>query len=222
MPRFSLSACAWIALACLAPFSLPAANPEPTPLPRLHTYATWLNGWRQVPGATAPRLFAIEASGYEFVLDPANLSRAGFAPIDGQAPTYLAALERDPRRLQDLPPADLRIEVEVAGKTYRARDTRAGTAEGAKALSHAWLWESGRYVQHYEFKDLRFLAEDGQELAAQSSLRVVAWPDSLGFTAALSPTAPCPVASATDSPCSTRPTRSPARRIPLRSPSPSG
>ncbi|WP_298288800.1 LamG domain-containing protein, partial [Novosphingobium sp.] len=148
---------------------------------------SWPNGWRQLPGATAPRIFAIEASRYDFSLDLADFSKAGFYPVEENDVGYLSALSRDPRRMLNLPAAAFRIEVDVNGKTYRAKAAKAGQATGGRPLSEAWMWESGRYVQHYEFKGLDLETDAGEKLVATSSLSVVAWPDSLTFTARLEP-----------------------------------
>ena len=43
------------------------------------------------------------------------------------------------------------------------------------------LWESGRYVQHYEFIELDFRSSTGKQLPCDAALSLVAWPGSLTF-----------------------------------------
>jgi hypothetical protein len=49
------------------------------------------------------------------------------------------------------------------------------------------MWESGRFVQHFELVDLKFQASGGKPLGCKGNLRLVAWPDSLTLTASLAP-----------------------------------
>ena len=70
---------------------------------------------------------------------------------------------------------------------YRANTCRAGQEKGVKHLSHVRLWESGRYVQHYDFLGLDFRNVEGEELACDATLDLVAWPESLTFSLDMSP-----------------------------------
>ncbi|MHC4120918.1 MAG: hypothetical protein ACYSWO_25790, partial [Planctomycetota bacterium] len=50
------------------------------------------------------------------------------------------------------------------GIRYLARTCKAGKAKGVKHLQHVRMWESGRYVQHYDFLELDFRSTAGRQL----------------------------------------------------------
>ncbi|MCE5328294.1 MAG: hypothetical protein LLG01_17975 [Planctomycetaceae bacterium] len=173
-----------------------------------YSYSLWLNGWRKVQADFAwmrspkgspfvyPRLegwhknppelklpyyfslpagssiFAVAARGYEFSLDPADFRTAGLARVDKPTAGYAQAVSADTERLHRLPPAELVVDFETGGKTFRA--ARCGGA--------ARMWESGRFVQHYDFLDLEMEDAAGRALPCSATLDLVAWPDSLTLT----------------------------------------
>jgi len=149
-----------------------------------YSYATFLNGHRRTKADSRPTLFALDTSRYSFSLDLNDFARAGFALKPHSRPGYLEALAVGTKRLHRLPPAELVIEMEEGGKVFRAANCAAG-----RQLDNAQvrLWESGRYVQHYDFLDLQFFDEHGTRLDCTGSLDLVAWPGSLTFTATLAP-----------------------------------
>lgn len=152
-----------------------------------YTYSCWLNGWRKDKNDSSADLFGIETSRYGFVLDVDDFSNCGFGYFDN-AVSYEKALEYKAEKLKTLPPARLLIEVNVDGERYIAKTCSAGLEKGVKRLSNARLWESGRYVQHYDFTGLEFRNAKGEKLACESAvLDVVAWPDSLTFNLRLTP-----------------------------------
>lgn len=163
-------------------------NPRPLPLRKVgYTYACWLNGWRKNNSDTNQAVLAIQTSGYDFSLNPSDFSRCGFALERQPAAGYAEALHSGAERLQSLPPAQIIIELDENGQTYRAMSCQAGNGKDARRLSSARLWESGRFVQHYDFSGLKFEDAAGRLLNCSGTLDLVAWPDSLTITASLTP-----------------------------------
>lgn len=158
-----------------------------------YSLACWLNGWRKHPSDTSPEVLAIQASRYAFTLKLADFTKAGYEPFTQQpeqsAASYRDALGSGTERLYRLPAADVRITLEVDGTSYTARSCAAGTDRDPRRLGAAKMWESGRFVQHFELEGLKFEDGAGQPLPVAGSLFVVAWPDSLTLTASVRPPA---------------------------------
>lgn len=146
-----------------------------------YTYSCWLNGWRKNANDRSADIFGIETSHYGFTLDVADFRKVGFGQLNNAA-GYEQALEHKADKLRQLPPAELLIELEVDDVCYRANACRAGLEKGATHLHNARLWESGRYVQHYDFQGLVFGNVENETLACDATLDLVAWPGSLTFT----------------------------------------
>ncbi|WP_298288890.1 hypothetical protein [Novosphingobium sp.] len=165
-------------------------------LHNLHTYASWPNGWRQLSEYAEPRILRIEATRYDFALNLADFGASYFAVRTDTVPGYATALARNSGDLSGLAGAVLRTEIVSGGVTYRANSCRAGIASLSTTsvpLGSARLWESGRYVQHYEIQGLNFVniantANTLSTTSAASTLRIVAWPDSLTLTVTVTPT----------------------------------
>ena len=150
-----------------------------------YSYSFWVNGWRRNSDVTGPAIFAVETSQYDFSLNPSDFRKAYFSGKK-QAVGYLEALHKETNRFQKLRNAELAIELEQNGRTYRAVSCKAG-GEGSTRLSAARMWEAGRYVQHFDFVELSFQDSNGNALACDGTLDLVAWPDSLTFNAFLAP-----------------------------------
>ena len=166
-------------LACAAGPGTEAAMPASG-----YSYGSFLNGHRRTKADTRPTLLAVDTSRYSFTLDLNDFARAGFALKPHAGPGYLEALSAGTERLHRLPPAELVIELEQGGTVYRAANCAAGRQRDNAQVR---LWESGRYVQHYDLLDLQFFDDHGARLGCSGRLDLVAWPDSLTFTAALAP-----------------------------------
>ena len=151
-----------------------------------YTYSCWLNGWRKLPGDLSRDVFAIETSEYGFTLDVADFVNVGFGKLDNPA-GYEQALQHGGDKLKNLPAARLLLELEVGGVKYLARRCKAGIDTDVKRLSSVRLWESGRYVQHYDILELDFLDEEGKRLSCGATLDLMAWPESLTFSLKVSP-----------------------------------
>lgn len=158
-----------------------------------YSFACWLNGWRKHPSDTSPEILAIEASRFAFTLNLADFTKAGFERISPQPeklPTsYHDALGSGTERLYRLPAAEVSITLEVDGIRYTARSCAAGTDRDPRRLAAAKMWESGRFVQHFELEGLAFADGASRPLPVAGSLLVFAWPDSLTLTAAIRPPA---------------------------------
>ena len=162
----------------------PSVQPLRTPG---YTYSCWLNGWRKDKTDKSPEILAIQASTYAFTLDLANFSKAGLDLTSTRSLSYAEALNTGTDFLYKLPPAELLITINVGGETYRAVSCAAGTDTDPRRLGLAKMWESGRFVQHFELVDLKFQSAAGKALGCKGNLSILAWPDSLSFTAALVP-----------------------------------
>ena len=154
-----------------------------------YTFSCWLNGWRKHKTDQSPEILAIQASEYDFTLNLADFGKAGFSRTAKRTLSYAEALGSGTGHLSPLPDAEVAITIEVDGKTYRAVSCAAGTDPDVRRLGSARMWESGRFVQHFEFVGLKLQESSGKTLECKGALAVVAWPDSLTLTAALAPDA---------------------------------
>ena len=158
-----------------------------------YSLACWLNGWRKHASDASPEVLAIQASRYAFTLDLADFTQAGYEAIAQQsgrpAASYRDALGSGTEHLHRLPAAEVRIALDVDGTRYTARSCAAGTDRDPRRLGAAKLWESGRFVQHFELEGLQFEDAAGRPLPIAGSLFVVAWPDSLTLTVSIRPPA---------------------------------
>jgi len=150
------------------------------------SFGYWLNGWRKSAQDASADVLCIESGYFGFMLDVDDLVNARFGLLDDDL-DYRQALEAGARRLQSLPPAELRIEIKVDGKLYRAVTCKAGTDTDVKRLSSVRLWESGRLVQHFDLLELKFEDEAGDALRCDGTLDLVAWPGSLTLNVELTP-----------------------------------
>ena len=176
----------------LAPSSMVTSSLFAPLLPlseRDYTFGYWLNGMRKHQDDLSPDVLCLETGYYGFTLDLADFSQARFGTFE-QALDYTEALHAGATRLQPLQPTELAIELESKGRVFRAVACQAGERRfrNGRHLEDAWLWESGRWAQHYELRGLKFEDAKGQALALNGSLNLVAWPESLSLTAEVAPT----------------------------------
>ena len=154
-----------------------------------YTFSCWPNGWRKNSSDHSADIFGIETSQYGFTLDVADFSEVRFGALASSS-SYEQALAHKVEQLKELPPAQLLIELDVDGIRYRAHTCKAGKEKGVKHLQDVRMWESGRYVQHYDFLDLDFRNASREQLDCDADLDVVAWPGSLTFNLNVSPVHP--------------------------------
>jgi hypothetical protein len=154
-----------------------------------YTYSCWLHGWRKNKTDQSPEFLAIQTSAYDLTLNLADFAKAGFAFTPKKLVSYVDELKSGTDSLYQLPPAEVVVTISVEGEQYRAVSCVAGTDPDVRRLGAARMWESGRFVQHFEFVDLKFQEPSGKTLGCRGTLAVVAWPDSLTLTAALAPDA---------------------------------
>lgn len=145
-----------------------------------YTFSCWENGWRKNANDSSADIFGIETSHYGFTLDIADFANVQFGQLSNP-PGYEKALQHKAERLKELPKAQLLIEIEVDGTKYLARTCKAGRERGVKHLASVRLWESGRYVQHYDFEGLEFISAKGDKLLGNALLNIVAWPENITF-----------------------------------------
>ncbi|MGB1128949.1 MAG: LamG domain-containing protein, partial [Haloferula sp.] len=165
--------------------SLKAAEGLPVS-PRDYSFGYWKNGMRKHEDDSSKDILAIETGYYGLELDMAHLPAARFGLLSDDL-DYAGALDTKGKRMDSLADAKLEIQLEMDGKVYRAVTCGAGTAKGHRRLQDTRLWESARYVQHFDVQKLKFQSLTGEPLVAKGTLDVVGWPDSLTFTAGLSP-----------------------------------
>jgi len=155
-----------------------------------YTFSCWQNGWRKNVNDHSADIFGIETSRYGFTLDLADFSKVRFGTLANPV-GYEQALAHKAEKLKELLFAQLLIELEIDGISYRAHTCKAGKEKGVKHLQDVRMWESGRYVQHYDFLELDFRNASGEQLGCDADLDVVAWPASLTFNLSISPVHPC-------------------------------
>lgn len=155
-----------------------------------YTISCWQNGWRKNANDKSADIFAIETNRYAMTLDVADFRNFTLGRI-GKQVTYEQAVSPKRSQFADLPAADLLIEMDVDGETYRANACEAGLRNGVKRLASVRLWDSGRFVQHYDFLNLDFKSRDGKSLSCNTRLDLVAWPGSLTFNLIVDGTLDC-------------------------------
>lgn len=151
-----------------------------------YTFSTWLNGWRKNANDKSPHLFGIETNRYGFSLNVTNFDECKFGRIQGQS-SYQEALAHRPSNITNRPDSKLTLSIEANGELYHAKTSGVSAAKGVKKLSSVRLWESGRYVQHYDLLGLDFRNSSGQRLKCKGRLDLLAWPDTLTFTLHVTP-----------------------------------
>jgi hypothetical protein len=150
------------------------------------SYGYWLNGWRKPEDDKTPDVLCFETGQYGFSLDVDDLANPSFGRIDDDA-GYAEALAADSGRMSALSPAELAIELDVGGTTYRAVTCRAGEETAVNRLKTVRLWESGRFAQVFDVESLVFKDAAGTSLPCNGTLDLVAWPGSLSFNVSLAP-----------------------------------
>ena len=95
---------------------------------------------------------------------------------------YAAAVRQDNTVWSELPAAQLDLEIDVDGVTYRC-------THGGQATDHDGprIIESGRFVQRADVTNLVFESTDGRQLPVQSRFETLAWPDRLTLLLEASP-----------------------------------
>lgn len=151
-----------------------------------YTYSCWLNGWRKLKTDSSSEIFGIETSHYGFTLNVSDFRAAALGRLENPV-SYAEALSHKGEKLKNLAPAELRIELEVDGVLYRAERCKAGVSRDVKRLADVRLWESGRFVQHFDFQELDFRSAAGVRLPCASRLDLVAWPGTLTLTLEAAP-----------------------------------
>jgi len=166
--------------------ALPPPDEEPPPSPRDFSFGYWLNGWRKPKTDETPDVLCFETGQYGFALNVDDLANPMFGRLDDDA-GYAGALSAGADRLNEMSPAELAIELEVDGTTYRAETCRAGEETEVNRLRTVRLWESGRFAQVFDVEHLVFKDAEGKSLPCNGKLDMVAWPGSLTFNVSLAP-----------------------------------
>lgn len=167
-----------------------SSSTQPLPAllsPRDFSFGFFPQGWRRdkVDSSTKD-LLRFETGYYGFEIDVDDIQHPRFGLID-DGMGALKALAAGAARSEALDLAKLYIEIEKDGKTYRAVRCLAGMRPDAKRMGDIRLWESGSFAQHYELHNVEFADDQGTVLGGSANLRMIGWPDSLAFTAEITP-----------------------------------
>ena len=111
-----LTAAAFLVSLALNAGAAPAAEKESSL--NDYSYGYWLNGWRKHADDPSPDVLGFESSRFAFALNLATLDRPQFALFSDKL-GYLECLNASSGRLAGLASAELRVELETAGKKYR-------------------------------------------------------------------------------------------------------
>ncbi|MGJ8654505.1 MAG: hypothetical protein ACSHX8_14690 [Opitutaceae bacterium] len=155
--------------------------------PRNYGYGFWSNGFRKNADNDSPDLLCIETGHYGLTLDLGNIGNAQFGRM-GHG-DYATGLNNGGPASQALAPAELLIQIGNADNIYTATHCVTGPPKDARRLRNNRLWESGRYLQNFDIRQLVFENAEGTSLDCDARLQVVGWPDSLTFTLEITPTA---------------------------------
>ena len=151
-----------------------------------YTFGYWLNGWRKNPTETSKDIFGIETNQYGFTIDISDFKNTSFGKIKTDM-SYADALQHRASKLSKIPKSKLNIQLEINGDKYIARSCRSGLLKGDKRLGSVYLYESGRYFQHYKFLDLDFRNSKGERLQGYTDLSITAWPNAMNFQLDMEP-----------------------------------
>lgn len=153
--------------------------------PRNHGYGYWMNGFRKNPNDRSQDLLCIETGHYGFTLDLNNIQQAQLGRLAHT--NYNSNLIAGTQAMKQLEPAELLIQIAGAGRVYTATHSVLGRPKDAKRLRNNRLWESGRYLQNFDIRQLVFEDFEGNTLSCDAKLQVVGWPNSLTLTIEITP-----------------------------------
>ena len=152
-----------------------------------YSYSYWINGWKKYAGDTSRNLLCFETGYYGIIFDMASLDTPRFSVLNDDS-NLIAGLEKGTSRVDALDPAELAIEVKQGGKKYRVKNCAAGAAN--LLLKTIKTVDAGMYVERYLIEKLHLFDDTNTRVACFGSLELVAWPNSLTFTAELAPELP--------------------------------
>ncbi|MDF2374924.1 MAG: LamG domain-containing protein [Verrucomicrobiales bacterium] len=118
----------------------------------------------------APWHQCLETGTYGLIFDSEEIAFPHFGALEGGA------------TLESLPPSDLRLSLEVDGKTYHC--TKGG--EWSK-FTGPRIIDSGRFFQRADVTDLVFAADDKSQLNVEARFEIAAWHDRLSLILAARP-----------------------------------
>lgn len=188
MNRTTLTTLAMLALliASPCPAQIDSAPPSTLISPRDYSFGFYPNGWRRGKDDATKDLLRIETGYYGFEIDTDDIAHPRFSLFkDGADAAQVFA--DGTSHTSALAPAELSIEIKVGEKIYRPASCQAGRRDDGARMEDVRLQDSGRFVQHFDLYNLDFVDDQGAPLGGSANLAIVAWPDSLTFTAQLKP-----------------------------------
>lgn len=157
---------------------------------RDYSYAYWLNGFRKNKDDHSADVLCFETGHFGFALDLANLSQARFGPLSHTQGGYLGGLYNPSSEITQLAPAELLIQLGSAKRVFTAQHSVTGPRSMARRLQDNRMWESGRYMQHYDMQHIILEDNDGNSISCDARLNIAVWPKSLTLTASITPELP--------------------------------
>ena len=123
----------------------------------------------------------IQTGHYAMVLDIERMKISHLGTIAGPL-SYRDAARQDNSAWSQLPSAQLELQIDVDGVTYRCvRGGRATDHDGPRLI------ESGLFAQRADVTRLVFEAADGRQLQAESRFETLAWPARLNLLLEVAP-----------------------------------
>lgn len=153
--------------------------------PQNHGYGYWMNGFRKNSDDQSQDLLCIETGHYGFILDLNDIQKAQLGQLEHT--DYNSNLAAGTQAIQQLDPAELVIQIAGSDRIYTATHSVLGLPKDAKRLRNNRLWESGRYLQNFDLRQLVFEDSEGNTLNCDTKLQVVGWPDSLTLSIEITP-----------------------------------
>ncbi|MDP4883048.1 MAG: LamG domain-containing protein [Opitutales bacterium] len=157
---------------------------------RDYSYAYWLNGFRKNKDDHSADLLCFETGHFGFALDLANLPQARFGQSNNTQRGYLGGLNNTTSQIAQLAPAELLIQLGSSKRVFTAQRSVTGPRNVARRLQDNRMWESGRYMQHYDMQHIILEDDAGNSISCDARLDIAAWPKSLTLTATITPELP--------------------------------
>lgn len=144
-----------------------------------YTFMWWAHGWR------GEKIRCIQTATYAMAVDVKKMTVPHFGTMANGVP-YAQAVTQTNDAVFRLPAAKLELTIHANGKKYVC-----------VAGGHPRLIESGRFLQRSDIEGLVFESKEGEALAADCRLEIVAWPDWLSLILDVTPRGDMKAARAT-------------------------
>lgn len=157
---------------------------------RDYSYGYWLNGFRKNKDDQSADVLCFETGHFGFALDLANLPQARFGRWNDKQAGYLGGLYTASSQITQLAPAELLIQLGSSERIFTAQRSVTGPLTVPRRLQDNRMWESGRYMQHYDMQHIALEDHAGNSISCDARLSIAVWPKSLTLTATITPELP--------------------------------